>query len=244
MKLSHFLASLSAIGLLSTGLQAGVTYGANLAAPGVIFGTGNANGEFAISDDGITEVALRAKIPYQGIYNHAGSGLYKFDPGTVWNFEFSVHTLNGVIGDYTYLLELDSDPSAAVSFAAVSFNPITPSDNPWGVPYWDHDFADASTPYDSNGGVAAANLAEYQSLLATKSVVQNSWTMSYSTWLQPLLGYDVNASGLYDIKLSVLDGSSVVNSISIQVQAVPEPSVVLFGLTGLALGALVLRRRR
>lgn len=112
---------------------------------GVVFGSGNANGSFTgVNENGI-ELGLRGKLRYdlngspQNIFNYDGEYTYNFDPAesnapanrSIWNFEFSIDassTPAGTLADsgYRYFLGVDTDPTAAVSFAGgpMGFDPL------------------------------------------------------------------------------------------------------------------------
>ena len=69
--------------------------------PGVIFGSGNANGSFTTSTSGGIELGLRGKLRYnssgspENTFNYDGGNTYTFDPSnssapanrSIWNFE-------------------------------------------------------------------------------------------------------------------------------------------------------------
>lgn len=219
--------------------------------PNVIFGSGNGNGSFTVSTDNNVEIGLRGKIPFAGTYNYDGVKTYSFDaglkPGSTfrpnWNFEFAVNVNadggsnpSRSIGDLTYLLSMDKDPTAGVDFTTSSFDPFN-------IPYADHSFGDNSTA--QSAGIEAANATEYSALLSTKNVVQQSW--SYGFFLSMLSGFDPFAAGLYTINLEAFGANGLLasSSIDINISAVPLPAgLPLFG-TGLALmGFIGWRRKR
>lgn len=139
--------------------------------PGVIFGSGNANGEFTTDRQNGIEIGLLAKIPFDpaGI-NSNGDGTYSYtlaetdhdsDGGVTtprrWNFDWTVNTnfdnSSGLMLDnLTYEMGLDSDPTLETNF--LKFDPITPSVF---VPVFDHSIGDNST--DDTTDIVAGDAA-------------------------------------------------------------------------------------
>jgi hypothetical protein len=74
--------------------------------PDVIFGSGNANGSFTVSESGGVELGLRGKLRYnsaglpENVFNYDGVKTYVFDPAfsnapsnrSIWNFEWSINS--------------------------------------------------------------------------------------------------------------------------------------------------------
>ncbi len=241
----------------------------------LLFGTGNANTDFKVETVANVEIGLRGKLRYNasgvpaGVYNSNGAGLYEFDPSdgvapadrSLFNFEWSVNvnqdgtSVERFLSDFTYLLEIDFDPSAAVGTMEgvnlVSFDPI--SIGP-GSP-WDHGLGDNSTasPTVSKERVAADAAGgtgllpqNYADAIDIYSVAQNSWNLGF---FEPS-GFDPQTEGLYTITLSVLSGGSTVASNSIDIrygdvpQPVPVPAALPLMAAGLAALGLAARRRR
>lgn len=225
--------------------------------PDVIFGSGNANGAWTVDLANNIEVGLRAKVRFdnslvgfpQNIFNSDGAGNYVHQAGqhpnhpgrAKWSFEWHVNVdqsgLSGaVLSGFTYLLSIDTDPSAAISFAA--FDPII-------VPATaapDHAIGNNSTP--NGGGATSGGVpATYAALISSNNVAQNSWQTNFFTPFFPP-GYVHGTAGEYEFMLSVLDsgGSTVLASTQITV-FVPEPGTMLVFAVGL-LGLAVLGRRR
>lgn len=232
--------------------------------PDVIFGSGNDDGGFTINDDASTtgiEVGLRAKLRFndsgspENTFNSNGDGSYTFSPGAavggatwvssttpVWNFDWSVNTdttgLTGAkIGDYTYELSMDFDPGPGTGLT-LDFDPITPTVS---TPFFDHAFGTATT--GNGAGSVAGDQADYNTFLATKNVVQNSWNYEFFND-SPFDIFDPNVAGTYTIGLGVFDGSAQVAYSEIDVSVIPEPGTVgAIGLLGLV-GFLYWRKRK
>jgi hypothetical protein len=222
----------------------------------VIYGGGNSNGGFAIEENQFVEVGLRAHLRYplpsdstSGIM-HQGSGVYGsfeaqgYTSGGVagglrgsWNFDWSINSDtddgSAKVNAYTYLLEIDYDPSQGTDF--LSFNPLD-------VSYADHSFGDNST--GNNGGVEApdGDTATYSQYLGQYNLVQNSWNLAFFTGPQ---AFDPTADATYTIRLSAFNDVGLLAMSSIDVivgaggAAVPEPWSFLTwgGLVGCAVFA-------
>jgi hypothetical protein len=233
----------------------------------------------------------------ENTFNSNGDGTYTFNPGIApeqnsptaeWSFEWSVNTnlpagglnqgggdggssLSSNLSNYTYLLQLDSNPAVGEADFFVSFDPITWPRLVGGgstVNQWDHAIGNNST-VNGGGSVVSngsADEAAYANLLANNNVAQNSWKphwfinqawadLSQSTTGAPsgTVNFDPTVSGEYEIRLSVFGGEQdALASTSIFIQVgeldtppngdVPVPgTLALFGL-GL-LGTAATRRR-
>ncbi len=222
----------------------GITQAANVT-PDVIFGSGNANGDFTVTQNNGIEIGLRAKQRYPtpaNVFNYNGTDTYTFEAGEgtpgrpLWNFEWSVNTnFDGNSGynlsDLTYKLRLDSDPGVGATF--VEFDPIITA-------YADHALGNNST---TNGdGFVAPNAGEYSVALTNFNVAQNSWAMHWFVG-----GFDPFAAGTYAIQLEAFlgDVSLAMSGINVVVTAVPLPAALpLYGAGVALLGYVGWRRKR
>jgi hypothetical protein len=244
--LTRSLLALAPLSVLATALSAGIIYDANVT-PDVIFGSGNANGGFTSVQENGVEVALRAKLRHnasglpENTFNSNGDGSYTFNPGVAptqlfptaeWSFEWSINsnfdgTSGWVLSNLDYLLTLVDNTGNATS---ISFDPIN-------VSFADHAIGNNLT--GNGGGTVAATPSNYQTLIVTNNVAQNSWKPH---WF--LAGFNPDAAGTYDITLSAYGKTGLVASTMISIQVIPEPSVAIAGFTALSMGLLLLRRRR
>jgi hypothetical protein len=218
--------------------------------PGVIFGDGNANGSFTMATAGGVELGLRAKLRYdattncsgfgcpQNTFNHDGVQSYSFlttgsnpPPGqSVFNFEWSISALVGGLDALSFILTVDTDPSA-VNNSLLAYNPLA-------FP------AHFGTPLTGSASVTESMVAAQD--LGGYTVAQNSVNMGFLT--APAAPIEVPLGvGQFTFTLSAYDGALLKNSTSIDVfvsapSPVPLPAggVLLIG----ALGGLAALRRR
>lgn len=265
---AKFLPALLTV-LFSGTASAALLYDQNVT-PGVIFGSGNANGGFTVGkyDDGnfgLIELGLRAKLRHdatgqpQNIFNSNGDGTYSFDAGVaptqalptaVWNFEWSINSDVLSDGDgprsldaFTYMLSLDIDPSATVNYG-VAFDPLVGSNNPAG--FWDHSFGNNLTTSTTDS--KATDTTSYGELVSLSNVVQNSWKAHWffgST-------FDPRVDGIYNIRLSAMGENSQDEIAFTEIQVIvgapttgtpiPEPGTLALASLGL-MGVWFARRR-
>lgn len=226
--------------------------------PGVIFGSGNANGSFTIDSNSGVEIGLRAKTRYnssgvaENTFNWDGGSTYTFDPANgspaanraMWNFEWSINTdVDGDTGnnlsDFTYQLALFSIDSDGTNLAdAFVFDPIN-------TLYADHSIGDNSTTAATDS--VAGDPISYASLIAGNNVAQNSWNYGFFNGLGSgaLEGIDPSMAGTYIIRLTAFDGTGIVASSEITVNVVPLPPAAFagLGLLGGLVGVRAIRRR-
>lgn len=210
--------------------------------PDVIFGSGNANGSFTVSESGGVELGLRGKLRYnsaglpENVFNYDGVKTYIFDPAlsnppanrSLWNFEWSINSdVDGNSGfnldALTYMLSIDFDPTAANN--GIFFDPIN-------LLFADHAIGDNWT--GNGAGTEAANAGDYATLIANNNVAQNSWNLGFFL-PNPLLS---QLSGIYTIALEAFFGRDAIASTSIDIIVAPVPLPAAFPLFGFGLAIL------
>lgn len=227
----------------------------------VIMGNGIGNGGFTTDRANGIELGLRGKLRHNAsgapsdTFNSNGDGTYSFVAGVaptqsaptgVWSYEWSINSnfdgsndsTGGVLTDYTYMLSLDTDPSAAISF--LTFDPINDINPKFGVVAWDHSIGDNTTA--QSAGAEANSVASYATLVGSNNIAQNSqkphWTLQDFGFT-----FDPTLDGTYDFELTAFNangGQAASTSMQIIVGAgatIPEPgtmAILLTGLLGLA----------
>lgn len=245
-------------------LPASMASAANVA-PDVIFGSGNVNGAYTVTQANGIEIGLRGKLRFNELglsessFNYDGTDTYSFQAGVgtnqsfptpVWSFEWSINTdWDGSTGydlaDLYYQLQLDGDPASGVT-SYYSFDPVH-------VFYADHSIGTNTT---GNGGGTEApenDTAAYGSLIDNNSVAQNSWRYSWFMF-GPLANFDPTAPGEYTISLAAFNSAPNIDpnavelarsTINIEVSAVPLPASALLMLSAIGgLGLLGFTTRR
>lgn len=193
----------------------------HLVTPDVIFGTGNANGNFTLSRNDNVEVGLRAKIPFSGLTNYDGDYTYSYtiaetyqgDAGNPnrWNFDFSVNvdysdeTSSGAnLDEFTYEMGLDSDPSSGTNF--IVFDPTETFTVAIFDVAPDHSIGDNATANGGGAEYGGLNVNAYNAALASNNVLQNS---QFYTSAIPN-AYDSSIPGNYRIYFLVKDSQGAV----------------------------------
>lgn len=210
----------------------------------VIYGDGNANGDWTLARSNGIELGLRAKLRYVGNIDPGNDSTYNAPTGlsgsyAKWNFDFSINSnfdgstgLN--VGALNYSLFLDKDPSQGVNF--ISYNPVTG--------HGDNSFGTNATAQSQ--GVEANNSGEFAAYLSSYNLVQNSQNLSWAG-----IGFNPFINGTYEFVLNAYDlrGSVLASTLMTVIVgnggapvATPEPATLLLG--GLGLAGMVLLRRR
>lgn len=231
--------------------------------PGVIFGSGNANGSFTIDTGSGVELGLRAKVRYnssgspENTFNWDGGSTYTFDPANgnppadraMWNFEWSINSdVDGSNGSddpvknlnhFTYELAMFKVNADGTDLAdAFTFDPIN-------LAFADHSIGDNTTTASTD--TVAVDSTAYAGLIADNNVAQNSWNYGFfnGTGFGALEGIDPSLAGSYIIRLTAFDGSVAVASSEITVNVVPLPPAAFagLGLLGSLAGVRAIRRR-
>ncbi len=218
----------------------------------VIFGTGNVNGSFTVDLSNGIELGLRARTRFPAPlsdFTNDGAGTFYFPAGNFgpggtqpsWNFDWSINSdylgTSGVkLSGLTYKMELDTNASAAVTFAP-AFDPINQTCTNDAI--GNNGTAANSGAFVGNCG-AGGTAATYASLIGNNNLGQNSWRY---TLFSLVSGFDPAMPGTYTIRLSAYDstGTTLLARTSIDVVATPEPAA--FGLIGAGLAGMALLRR-
>jgi hypothetical protein len=228
----------------ASGASAALTYGNIVQPPGVIFGSGNVNGNFTINTDNNVEVALRAKNRYAGNTIDGSDGSYNVEGWACgplpcggatsalrakWNYEYAVNVRPGgtasstaQLADFIVELMVDIDPTAGTLFNTL--NVLSPTG--FVSSYWDG---------SSRRNGQAPAVGEFALQGSQNPFFADSGFNFVPGW------------GLFDMTLAVyrLDANNarvLMSSVTTQIQ-VPEPGSL--ALAGLALlGAAAAGRRR
>ncbi len=232
MRLSYRLfATAGMFGLIASPAFAvpALSYDQTLASPGWFDGTGNPNGGFTVATDNGVLLAMRAKNRFDPNVVHTSSNVYTLYTGAgtnpllaLWNFEYDINvdptSSSGLtLGAVTATLSISVN-----SVLAGTLNPMAVA-------------AGAGQITDDSlwNGAKTSGVASY----ATAWIAQNSENLGFFG-----NGFDPNQPAVYDITLTVSGQTGVLDSLTIEVNAVPEPaSAALLAMGALGLGAL--RRR-
>ena len=216
--------------------------------PGVIYGSGNANGGFTGQTQNNIEVGLRAhqRYPAANIYNYNGVDTYTFNSlvlttnpadRSVFNFDWSVNvdkdgSTGATLSDFNYSLSFDTDPSSGTSYSALDpFNTAG---------YYDHSLGNNGT--NSSNDVVSTSNGDLLANILLHSVAQQSSNLGFGFSLDPDL------PGIYGFKFEVFDKitSALLASseIRVNVTPVPLPAALPLFAAGLGIFGLISRRRR
>lgn len=232
------LAAMSAVAIFSLGIspsKATIVYDTPLASPGVYFGSGNANQNFTVDSENGIELGLSAIIRYVGPVapSPTNSDIYVVPDGpthvagksgSAWGFDFSINLRPGGVGTLTLAdVTATLTMTDALKGTTGSFSPFLIPDN---------------TEYGSSGKVVCSTPSPCSS---GDWALQNSEALSFASisalgFNDP--GYDLNSADTYTFTLAVHQGTNLLATDTIVVDAVPEPaSLSLFGAALIGFGA-------
>lgn len=248
MRIKHIGIAVAGLAVIAAA-QASPVNGTGLVTPGVIFGSGNANGSFTGQTANNIEVGLRAKqrFPAANIFNYDGVNTYTFDTNllttnpanrSVFNFEWSVNVNQsgngtGTLSGFIHRLGFDTDPTAGVSYIFI---------DPFNTPgYFDHALGTNATT--SATKVLATSNADLLAIMGNFNVAQQSSNLGFGFAVDP------DANGQYSFRYDVfaLDDPNLTNALAsaeILVNVVPSPATLPLAFAALGLMAVASRRRR
>jgi len=258
MRFSKYAATIPALALT---LSAGAASAASVT-PDIIFGDGNANGGFTVTNTeldfpsnpigGNLELGLRAKLRYddsgspQNQFNWDGTDTYSFDltngnppsDRAMWNFEWSVNVED---------LENNGNQVTIPQLVQGGANLVLSYDTDpgAGTSFVDYNLFDADAYYGTNatgnGDGTYANVFGGDTIPAGSTVAQNSVNYGFGFIGGPL------GAGLFDIKMTAFSfgGAELASTrISVDVAPVPVPAALPLLLAGLGGLGLAGRRKR
>jgi hypothetical protein len=201
-----------------------ITYDANLAPPGVYFGTGNFNGGFTIADENGIEIGLRAILRQGSSSIDAPDGTYLVplgdEPGNptggpyaAWDVDFSINLNQGSGLDLAQVTTAITVKDLTTNVVLFSNAPVLP------------------------GGGDTYSPGDTQTYSGTETGVQNAENPLFFP------GFNVETSNNYQITLAVYKGATLEDTDTIQVDVAPEPGTLLLLATGILGFGRLLRRK-
>ena len=255
MTLSRLLPALvAAVSFLSSAANASMVNGTGLVTNNVIFGAGNANGAFSGGRWGSLELGLRAKLRYdassacaggfgcpQNVFNYTLGDSYTFSSAqsnapanrSIFNFEWSINSsadgLGLALSQYTYQIDVDTDPTANVG-GFVSYDPLSVLSTGY---YLGTNASPAGGAPFRPGGTG--NLSAY-------NLAQNSVNLGFLPGTNLGHGQFSIFLSAFSVATGQLAGSAAIR-VNVDSPA-PVPLPAGLGLLGTALGVLAAARRK
>lgn len=233
--------------------------------PGVIFGSGVANGGFTVATGHGIEIGLRARVRYDASgqptndFNQVGNtNTYVFNPKAgnapagraTWNWDWSINTdVAGVTGnnlsDFIYELSIHkagTDPALGAMGDLIN--------DPIAMMAIDHSLGDNSTTAAND---VVSGIFDYYGNISIYNVAQNSSNFGFLSSFfsgNSMDGWDPSDTGTWIITLRVFENDNGIAgaellSTSINVIVVPLPPAAFagLGLLGAIAGVRAVRRR-
>ncbi len=247
MKILKNFAITGSLGLIAfAGLASAssINYDANLGPNGFYNGSGNTGDHFTTLDDGNLQLALKIVNRYTGDpvilpdgnnydYNTYTSTDTTSDHGQ-WGFEFSIDTRNGggsgKIGDYTYTLSI-VDETTGTPAVQGTIDPLSLNDNAY---------------YDGSGIHGGSHNDNSATAQDDFYGVQNAQWGGWAQYFGNGHAASWNPNDVYTVTLTAaaVGGNSPTDTLSVRVNATPEPGTILTMLGSLGALGLFVRRRK
>jgi len=249
--------SLSCVALLTAGMLPAAGHATLLhnedVSPNVIMGSGIPNGSFSVESANTIEVGLRARDRFVPNVN-SDNGVFTFtvgedsgNPGwATWNIDWSVNVnvdgnSQSDLDDFTYIFGGNENGVGGTEFDLI--NLTGPNTQQFALACAGTSFGTSTTAPSAGSEVACglpmATIANYNNMLTSNSVAQNSWNPGLLNLAVVPGSFDPFKATTYNVWLAVVDanGGEVARSeITIKTVSVPEPTplaLLALGLLGL-----------
>jgi hypothetical protein len=214
MKIQTLIVALATLATLSGTAHAGEVFNQNLASPGVYFGSGNANGSFAVDTQDGVELGLRSKVSNSLSPITPIGDIYKIPLGNKFNFDYSI---NPFVGGSEVSL---SGTTSLISITDIA-NHRTFNFDPSAIP-------DNAHNAGALGGYQNSEKISFSFLDPLYNANQNDTFKIVDTLMGPAFG----------------KGLSVTNTVVVGAGAVPEPAAWAMMFVGFAAIGSTIRLRR